>query len=241
MTLRMRIMWSQVKKVRRDTCLRLRARCKAFENAPKTPAPCCSCGQIEKWTTTKLAQFTSWTSHRSLQVSAELPRREHEFQHEHVSWERRGSAMQLTLQQQLLRKTEQDAPKTDERIIVHDTQRQNISCWETRHGLQAFQETERKCAHNRLHLAQRRGASGRGNVADLRSKLLQFNVRVIVCIPNMSTIRAFRSLCLSVFACTPVHSNSPTISTDSLACFAGALTKQLSDSFVSQNMCCAPV
>ena len=40
-------------------------------------------------------------------------------------------------------------------------------------------------------------------------------------------------VCLSVFACTPVHSNSPTTSTDSLACFAGALTKQLSDSFVS--------
>ena len=47
-------------------------------------------------------------------------------------------------------------------------------------------------------------------------------------------------MCLSVFACTPVHSNSPTTSTDSLACFAGALTKQLSDSFVSQNMCSAP-
>ena len=36
-------------------------------------------------------------------------------------------------------------------------------------------------------------------------------------------------VCLSVFACTPIHSNSPTISTDSLACIAGALTKQLSD------------
>ena len=36
-------------------------------------------------------------------------------------------------------------------------------------------------------------------------------------------------VCLSVFACTPVHSNSPTTSTDSLACIAGALTKQLSD------------
>ena len=36
-------------------------------------------------------------------------------------------------------------------------------------------------------------------------------------------------VCLSVFACTLVHSNSPTTSTDSLACFAGALTKQLSD------------
>lgn len=40
-------------------------------------------------------------------------------------------------------------------------------------------------------------------------------------------------VCLSVFACTPAHSNSPTTSTDSLACFAGALTKQLSDSCVS--------
>ena len=40
-------------------------------------------------------------------------------------------------------------------------------------------------------------------------------------------------VCLYVFACTPVHSNSPTTSTVSLACFAGALTKQLSDSFVS--------
>ena len=40
-------------------------------------------------------------------------------------------------------------------------------------------------------------------------------------------------VCLSVFACTPVHSNSPTTSTESPACFAGALTKQLSDSFVS--------
>ena len=48
-------------------------------------------------------------------------------------------------------------------------------------------------------------------------------------------------VCLSVFACTPVHSNSPTTSTDSLACFAGALTKQLSDSFVSQNMYNVPV
>ena len=35
-------------------------------------------------------------------------------------------------------------------------------------------------------------------------------------------------VCLSVFACTPVHSNSLTTSTDSLACIAGALTKQLS-------------
>ena len=34
---------------------------------------------------------------------------------------------------------------------------------------------------------------------------------------------------LSVFACTLVHSNSLTTSTDSLACFAVALTKQLSD------------
>ena len=47
--------------------------------------------------------------------------------------------------------------------------------------------------------------------------------------------RFYFLLCLSVFACTPVHSNSPTISTDSLACFAGALTKQLSDSSVSQK------
>ena len=36
-------------------------------------------------------------------------------------------------------------------------------------------------------------------------------------------------VCLSAFACTLVHSNSPTTSTDSLACIAGALTKQLSD------------
>ena len=35
-------------------------------------------------------------------------------------------------------------------------------------------------------------------------------------------------VCLSVFACTHVHSNSLTTSTDSLACIAGALTKQLS-------------
>ena len=47
-------------------------------------------------------------------------------------------------------------------------------------------------------------------------------------------------VCLSVFACTPVHRNSPTTSTDSLACYVGALTKQLSDSFVSQNMCSSP-
>ena len=53
--------------------------------------------------------------------------------------------------------------------------------------------------------------------------------RSVVCIPNMSTFRAFRSfVCLSVFACTPVHSNSLTTSTDSLARIAGALTKQLS-------------
>ena len=45
----------------------------------------------------------------------------------------------------------------------------------------------------------------------------------------MSTFRAFPFLvCLSVFACTPVHSNSLTTSADSLACIAGALTKQLS-------------
>ena len=49
----------------------------------------------------------------------------------------------------------------------------------------------------------------------------------VVYIPNKSTFRAFRSLCLSAFACTPVHSNSPITSTDSLACFAGALTRQL--------------
>ena len=54
-------------------------------------------------------------------------------------------------------------------------------------------------------------------------------VLIVVCIPNMSTFRAFRSfVCLSVFACTPVHSNSLTTSTDSLARIAGALTKQLS-------------
>ena len=54
-------------------------------------------------------------------------------------------------------------------------------------------------------------------------------VLCVVCIPNMSTFRAFRSfVCLSVFACTPVHSNSLTTSTDSLARIAGALTKQLS-------------
>ena len=35
-------------------------------------------------------------------------------------------------------------------------------------------------------------------------------------------------VCLSVFACTPVHNNSLTTSTDSLACIAGAFTKQLS-------------
>ena len=53
--------------------------------------------------------------------------------------------------------------------------------------------------------------------------------RSVVCIPNMSTFRAFRPfVCPSVFACTPVHSNSLTTSTDSLARIAGALTKQLS-------------
>ena len=53
--------------------------------------------------------------------------------------------------------------------------------------------------------------------------------RSVVCIPNMSTFRAFRSfVCLSVFACTPVHSNSLTTSTDSPVRIAGALTKQLS-------------
>ena len=63
--------------------------------------------------------------------------------------------------------------------------------------------------------------------------------RSVVCIANMSTFfaRFLPCVCLSVFACTPVHSNSPTTSTDSLACFAGALTKQLSHSFVSRNMC----
>ena len=66
--------------------------------------------------------------------------------------------------------------------------------------------------------------------------------RSVVCIPQHEHIsRVSFLVCLSVFACTPVHSNSPTTSTDSLACFAGALTKQLSDSFVSQNMCSAPV
>ena len=40
---------------------------------------------------------------------------------------------------------------------------------------------------------------------------------------------------LSVFACTPVRSNSLTTSTDSLACFAGALTKQLSDLPLSET------
>ena len=53
--------------------------------------------------------------------------------------------------------------------------------------------------------------------------------------------RASFLVCLSVFACTPVQSKSPTTSTDSLACFAGALTTQLSDSCVSQNMCSALV
>ena len=52
----------------------------------------------------------------------------------------------------------------------------------------------------------------------------------------MSTFRAFRSFVyLSVFACTPVHSNSLTTSTDSLARIAGALTKQLTCLTSSSN------
>ena len=43
-------------------------------------------------------------------------------------------------------------------------------------------------------------------------------------------------VCLSVFTCTPVHSNSLTISTDSLACIAGALTKQLSVLLLSKHV-----
>ena len=43
-------------------------------------------------------------------------------------------------------------------------------------------------------------------------------------------------VCFSVFACTPVHSNSPTTSRDSLACIAGALTKQLSDLPLSKHV-----
>ena len=43
-------------------------------------------------------------------------------------------------------------------------------------------------------------------------------------------------VCLSVFACTPVHSNSLTTSTDSLACFAGTLTKHLSDSSIATHL-----
>ena len=43
-------------------------------------------------------------------------------------------------------------------------------------------------------------------------------------------------VCLSVFACTLVHSNSLTISTDSLACIAGALTKQLSVLLLSKHV-----
>ena len=50
--------------------------------------------------------------------------------------------------------------------------------------------------------------------------------RNVVCVPNNHehNSRVSFLVCLSVFACTPVHNNSPTTSTHSLACFAGALT-----------------
>ena len=72
-----------------------------------------------------------------------------------------------------------------------------------------------------------------GQAADAVSAYTQVKMedapKIVVRIPNMSTFRAFRSfVCLSVFACTLVHSNSLTTSTDSLARIAGALTKQLS-------------
>ena len=43
-------------------------------------------------------------------------------------------------------------------------------------------------------------------------------------------------VCLSAFTCTPVHSNSPITSADSLACIKGALTKQLSDLPLSKHV-----
>ena len=49
------------------------------------------------------------------------------------------------------------------------------------------------------------------------------------------TSRVFFLVCLSVSACKPVHSNSLTTSTDSPACVAGALTKQLSDLLLSKT------
>ena len=65
--------------------------------------------------------------------------------------------------------------------------------------------------------------------------------RSVFCIHNMSTFRAFSSLCVSLcFSCTLVHSNSPTTSTDSLPCIAGASTKQLSDLPLSKT-CAAHV
>ena len=44
-------------------------------------------------------------------------------------------------------------------------------------------------------------------------------------------------VCLSVFACTPVHSKTPTTSTDTLACFAGALTKHLVGLICGRKTC----
>ena len=54
--------------------------------------------------------------------------------------------------------------------------------------------------------------------------------RSVVCIPNRSTFRAFRSLCVSLCLLARLYTaiHRP-LSTDSLACCAGALTKQLSD------------
>ena len=48
--------------------------------------------------------------------------------------------------------------------------------------------------------------------------------------------RVTTQVCLSAFAGTPVHSNSPSTSTDSLACIAGALTKQLSGLPLSKHV-----
>ena len=49
-------------------------------------------------------------------------------------------------------------------------------------------------------------------------------------------------VCLSVFACTPVHSNSPTTSTDSLGCMFRRRLDQTAfrTHLSSKNMCSAP-
>ena len=87
-------------------------------------------------------------------------------------------------------------------------------------------------------------ATSQWNTKRIRGKIISVRKTVreesVVFSQHEHISRVSFLVCLSAFACTPVHSNSPITITDSLACIAGALTKQLSD-FAFVKTCVARV